>query len=688
MRRPLRQWEWAAIALITLGAAVLRLLYLGRVSPDPFYDAAVRSMGLSFHNFFFGAFEPGGSVSIDKPPVDLWLQVASVKAFGFSSTTLKLPEAFAGIASVPLLFAAVRRMWSVPAGLAAAAAMAVLPVEVITSRSDTMDAVMMALIVLALLLLVRAVETGSTAWLLAAAAALGLAFNVKLLETLVALPGLTVFAYLGLGGPRGRRLLRLGLAGAVYVAVALSWLTATLLVPAGHRPYAIGSTNGSAWNAAFVFNGTDRLGGKSPEHEAANTIYIPGHHYPEATQSERDHIPIVPPSATRLLARVGPLSGQRLGLQALVALLLGIPGLLWGVLRPEEELEEALAGERSRAKRRSGRTAGGLAQEPAAGTGTPAGVAGGGVESASPPAASATSATGATPAQSGPAATVDRDSVLAQMVRMRRAGAAGLGVWMLSGIVLFSQMARLHPRYVEGFTPAVAGMLGIGVAWAASPRGRWRLAILAGSLLITVYYAERLLYGTPGAWWVALLAALGAVGLAAIARIPGRSVSSLVAPAGVLALTLVAVLAIPLSADVTAINDGVTDAGYVGALPSEEQRIISDYLRAHQGSARYELAAQSATQIGSLIVQDARPVLVLTTYAGRVLTTVPELKSLIAQGKVRYAFLSGSCSPHSPSSNPACSEPAKWIRAHGTDVSLQAGLPHHKTLWLLPGATP
>ena len=36
-------------------------------------------MGVSWHNFFFGAYEPGGSVSIDKPPVDLWLQVASVK---------------------------------------------------------------------------------------------------------------------------------------------------------------------------------------------------------------------------------------------------------------------------------------------------------------------------------------------------------------------------------------------------------------------------------------------------------------------------------------------------------------------------------------------------------------------------------------------------------------------------------
>src|ERR1700722_82397 len=116
MKSRVRSYEWAALALITAGAAVLRLIAIGKVSPDPFYDAAVRSMSLSWHNFFFGAFEPGGSVSIDKPPVDLWLQVASVKLLGFSSTTLKLPEVLAGIASVPLLFAVVRKLWGVPAG--------------------------------------------------------------------------------------------------------------------------------------------------------------------------------------------------------------------------------------------------------------------------------------------------------------------------------------------------------------------------------------------------------------------------------------------------------------------------------------------------------------------------------------------------------------------------------------------
>src|ERR1700758_2441499 len=192
MKSPGRNVQWAIVGLITLGAAVLRLTQIAKVPPDPFYDAAVRSMTLSWHNFFFGAFEPGASVSIAKPPVDLWLQVVSVKVLGFSSTTLKLPEALAGIASVPVLFEALRRLWNPVAGIAAAAALAVLPVEVITARSDTMDGVMMLLLVIALLLVAKAIESGGTGWLLAGAAVLGVAFDVKLLESLVALPGLAV----------------------------------------------------------------------------------------------------------------------------------------------------------------------------------------------------------------------------------------------------------------------------------------------------------------------------------------------------------------------------------------------------------------------------------------------------------------------------------------------------------------
>jgi 4-amino-4-deoxy-L-arabinose transferase-like glycosyltransferase len=628
MRSPRRELQLAVVALITLGAAVLRLLYIGKVPPDPFYDAAVRSMTLSWHNFFFGAFEPGASVSIDKPPVDLWLQVVSVKLLGFTNTTLKLPEAVAGTAAVPLLYVAVKRMWSPVAGIAAAAALAVLPVEVITSRSDTMDGVMMFLIVLALLLIVRAIETGRNRWMLAGAVVLGVAFDVKLLESLVALPGLALMAFVGLQGPLARRVGKILLAGAVYTVVALAWLGATLIVPAGDRPWAIGSTNGSAWNAAFVFNGTDRIAGKSPEPGA--TVYEPGHKYPVATQSERDHIPILPPSATRLLARVGPLSGQRLGLEALLALILGIPALAWALKAARRPPPEPMTAQHV---------------------------------SDDPPAPE-------------PAA------------RMRAATAVGLGVWMLTGLTLFSHMARLHPRYVEGFTPAVAAMLGIGLAWALAERTPLRGALLAISLLITVYYVERLLYGRPAVWWITLVAALAAIALILAAR-PWASAGATDGRGALTALTLacalVAILALGLKADITAIHDKVSDAGFVGALPGGEQRALSNYLLEHRDGARYEVAAESATQIGSLIVQDAQPIVVLTTYNARVYTSVAKLKHLIASGAVRYAFLNSYCAPYS-AINAACSAPARWIRANGRDLSRTAGLEKGKVLYLLPGA--
>ncbi len=549
-------WRWLALALIAALAAALRLVDLGSVRLDPFYDAAVRSMGISWHNFFFGAYEPGGSVAIDKPPVDLWLQVASVKLFGWGSVQLKLPEALAGTAATPLLYAAIRPAFGTVAGLVSALVLAVLPIEVVTARSDTMDAVMMLLLVVALLLVVRAClsERRSTAWLLGAAAALGIAFEVKLLESLVALPGLAAIALLGLprgrpanakdmdpdlaakaqgaGPPRGSRSrpygrLALGLlaAAAVYVAVALAWLGATLLYPAHERPWAIGSTNGSAWNAAFVFNGSERISGKAVE-------------VAQATGATT----IAPPSPTRLLAGSGELPGKWLGWIALAALLLG-------------------------------------------------------------------------------------GSALARRAadRAPRAATIGIVLWLLTGLVLFSQMARLHPRYVESFLPAVAASFGIGVGLIAATRSRAR--------------------------WLAL------------------------AP--------VALLAWPLVVSVEAVRAKASDAGNVGALPPAEQRALSAYLLAHRQGARYELAAGSATAIASLIVADRLPVLMLTTYNGRPLTTVAQLRDAAARREVRYAFLSSLCGSRPRPTHPGCAPSARWAVAHGVDISRQAGL-RPGTLWRLP----
>ncbi|HVR05243.1 MAG TPA: glycosyltransferase family 39 protein [Solirubrobacteraceae bacterium] len=595
---------WIAAALIVALAAALRFAHLGQVVGDPFYDGAVRSMTLSWHNFFFGAVEPSGAVAIDKPPVDLWLQVASVELFGFRSATLKLPPALGGTLAVVLLFLAVRRAFGARAALACALALAVLPIEVITARSDTMDAVMMALSVLALLCAVKAAHSGRTAWLLAAAAALGVAFNVKLLESLVALPGLALLAWLGLPGRRRRRAAQLGVAAIVYVAVALSWLTATLLFPAHERAYAYGSTNGSAWNSAFVFNGLDRLQNKTLE--GAQPGFIQGHRYPQRTARQRYEIPIVPSSLTRLLARIGPLSADYLGLEALAGLLLGA-GALAALYWP--------------------RTA--------------------------PPVTDA--------------------------LRVQRAVMAGLMLWLLTGLVLFSHMARLHPRYTEGFTPAVAATLGIGAAWATARRSRGRLLALGVTLLAVTIYAESLLFGASALWWVTAAGAAGALALAFTGLARGA-----LGRVAALACTLVCLLAIPLSTSLRAERENLSDTNSLGILHKGELGPLSAYLRAHQGSAYYEAAFDSGTKMGELVERDARPILVLTLLEGKVLTPVARLRALAAAGRVRYAFVDGYCGPQSPPTETDCAAPVRWVVAHGIDVSRQAGLPRAGMLWRLP----
>jgi 4-amino-4-deoxy-L-arabinose transferase-like glycosyltransferase len=264
----------APLAAITVLGAVLRLWAFARVAPNPFYDAAVRSMSLSWHNFFFGAFEPGAQVSIDKAPADLWLQVASVKLFGFTSVATRLPEVAAGILAIPLLYDLVRRLFGRRAGLGAAAALAVLPTAILTAHSDTMDSVMMLLDVLAAWLVVVGAQSRKAWPVVAAGAVLGVAFNVKLFQGLIFVPALALLMLLAVDLPWGRRALAFGGSLAAFVAVSLSWIVAASLTPLSGRPWPIGSTNGSIWNVIFVFNGIDRL--RSPATPAALAIDPPG----------------------------------------------------------------------------------------------------------------------------------------------------------------------------------------------------------------------------------------------------------------------------------------------------------------------------------------------------------------------------------------------------------------------------
>jgi len=151
---------------------------------DPYFATAVQSMLTSWHNFFFVAFDPAGFISVDKPPLGLWLQAALARLLGFSDLSLVLPQALAGVLSVALLYHLVQRPYGEIAGLGAALALAITPICVATNRSNATDSLVM-LSALAGAWGVRvAAERGKLRPLLLCALALGLGFNVKVLQPL------------------------------------------------------------------------------------------------------------------------------------------------------------------------------------------------------------------------------------------------------------------------------------------------------------------------------------------------------------------------------------------------------------------------------------------------------------------------------------------------------------------------
>src|SRR5438477_7540379 len=127
-------------AAILVAAAGLRLWRLDQNGfGNEYYTAAVRSMAASAHNFFYAAFDPAGFISVDKPPVALWIQVASVKLLGFHGLAVLLPQVLEGVAAVWLLFCLVRRRFGDAAGLLAALLLALTPVSVAVDRSSNIE---------------------------------------------------------------------------------------------------------------------------------------------------------------------------------------------------------------------------------------------------------------------------------------------------------------------------------------------------------------------------------------------------------------------------------------------------------------------------------------------------------------------------------------------------------------------
>ena len=262
-RSPPDQPAWARPALLGVACAAGLAYAWGSDNAylEPFYGAAARSMAGSWHDFIFGAFDPAGTVTVDKLPGALWLQALSLRVLGFHVWAVVLPQVVEGVLTILGLYRAVRRLAGPVAGIVAAAVLAVSPVTVALNRGNVSDSLLILLTVLAADATSAALVTGRLRTLLLAGVWVGLAFQAKMMQAWLVLPALAL-AYLVAAPPRLRvRLGHVALAGMVTVVVSLSWMTAVSLVPAHERPYVDGSVNDSVYAQVFDYNGLSRLGG-------------------------------------------------------------------------------------------------------------------------------------------------------------------------------------------------------------------------------------------------------------------------------------------------------------------------------------------------------------------------------------------------------------------------------------------
>ncbi len=599
-----------------------------------FYSAGVKSMMHSLHDFLFVSFDPGGLISVDKAPAALWVQVASAKVLGFSPMSLLLPGAIEGMLAVALLYVILARRLGAPAALAGALALAVFPSFVAVSRDNGVDPLLLLLMLGACAAALAACESGHWRSLLASAVLIGLAFNTKTLAAYLVLPGIALGYLLCAPVPLMRRLLQLGVAGLVMLAVSFAWIAVVEATPASKRPFVGSSTNNTEIGLTFEYNGFGRvegqLGGPGTE-KVRQGAFVPAQHvlfpYPPgsaqaaklarelaiaARSRQRRPRRGVPASRPKFVhgREVNPipfggppralrLFGKGLGDQGGWLL----PFALFGVLA----LALLLALERTRA---------------------------------APPEELPDAA---------PARGWRRDPRLATLLV--------LGGWFLTeAIILSTSKGIVHPYYVSGIAPGAAAMVAAGVYAIATLARRGRrltafalalgaLATSAAAEIVLMHEEHYMVWFAPVliAGCAACLLALLAVRRLAPAALALSLALVLVAPAAYASTTWLA--PVEGTFPVAGARHAAGTGGYgIDAKNLAIARALVRYVRAHHPGSRWALLTVASDEAAPMILMglDAGAI---AGYSGTdQALSARSLARLVRDGQARYVLLGGDYS--------------------------------------------
>jgi 4-amino-4-deoxy-L-arabinose transferase-like glycosyltransferase len=252
------------LAGIILMSLFFHLYNIGAIGDaNTYYTAGVKSMLQSWKNFFYAAAEPGGSVTLDKPPLGFWIEAGFAAVLGVNGLAVSLPNILSGLLSIPLLYHLVKKLLGALAGLVAALILAITPVVVSTDRNNTIDGMLVFTLLLSAWAFILAVESGKRRYLFLGALLVGLGFNIKMLEAFLPLPAFYAFYLLGSKTGWGSKLLNLAAATLILLVVSFSWAVIVDLTPPDQRPYVGSSPDNSEMSLIFGYNGLSRLLGNA-----------------------------------------------------------------------------------------------------------------------------------------------------------------------------------------------------------------------------------------------------------------------------------------------------------------------------------------------------------------------------------------------------------------------------------------
>jgi 4-amino-4-deoxy-L-arabinose transferase-like glycosyltransferase len=626
MAMPARSWQLIGLAGVVVLALILNAWGLSKAGyGNTYYAAAVRSMTMSWKNFFFGAFDPGGFITVDKPPAFLWVGALSARIFGYSNWSILLPSAVAGAAGVGLLWLIVRRYFGPMAATIAGLALALSPISVAVNRLNLPEPFMILTLIGAAGAVLRSLESRRWwAWTALAGFLVGVAFNTKMLAAWIPGPALALALVVGVRAislTSARQLLaRLAVLGAVTLVVSASWMLIVDAWPTSDRPYIGGSTDNTVLDLALGYNGFGRVegegqGGGGGRQPGANPGQ--GQLPTDGTDGRQAPVPgaqLAPPDGQGVPGGVQGFSGQTApdgqaapggpiafgGVRGAGGIIAGIPGLL-------RMFDDANGGQ--------------------IGWLLPFALGGGLVALWS----------------------WRRDPV-------RRAFAVLFLGWiaLYGGIYSYAQ-GIYHAYYTSTMAPAIAALVGVGaVALANAVRRdrRWLVALI-GLVGVTVWAQLQIAGRTPDFYgWVrpltvaAALAGLLAVAVLAVRRLPVAS-GVMLSVAGLLLLPAAWSWSASANPSLNATlpqagpQQGASGQTFGSAAFDDGTPQLAAWLKSHNdANATWQLVVSSAQNASTLIAEYQVSVMALGGFSGSDNSiTVAEFADLVSSGAVRYVLV-------------------------------------------------